>query len=55
MRETVGPSMGIKASGGIRDFKAADAMVKAGATRLGTSASVAIATGGAKDGGKGYR
>ncbi len=54
MRETVGPMMGVKASGGIRDAAVADAMVKAGATRLGTSASVAIATGASKDGGKGY-
>ncbi len=45
MRETVGPLMGVKASGGIRDAGAAEAMVRAGATRLGTSASVAIVTG----------
>ncbi|MBI4679342.1 MAG: deoxyribose-phosphate aldolase [Elusimicrobia bacterium] len=45
MRETVGPAMGVKASGGIRDAKAAQAMIEAGATRLGTSASVAIVTG----------
>jgi deoxyribose-phosphate aldolase len=42
MRETVGPNMGVKASGGIRDYKTAIAMVKAGANRLGTSASVII-------------
>lgn len=57
MRQTVGPLMGVKASGGIRDAQAAAAMVSAGATRLGTSASVAIVTA-AKEGGasagKGY-
>ena len=42
MRETVGDSMGVKASGGIRDLKTALAMIEAGATRLGTSGSVAI-------------
>ena len=53
MRETVGPLMGVKASGGIRDAKAAAEMIAAGATRLGTSASVAIVTD-AKAEGKGY-
>ena len=43
MRKTVGPDMGVKASGGIRDAEAAAAMVKAGANRLGCSAGVAIA------------
>lgn len=51
MREVVGPDMGVKASGGIRDGKAASEMIKAGATRLGTSASVGIVTG--KDSGAG--
>lgn len=45
MRRTVGPLMGIKASGGIRDRFAAEKMLAAGATRLGTSASVGIVTG----------
>jgi deoxyribose-phosphate aldolase len=45
MRETVGPKFGVKASGGIRDTKTALAMIAAGATRLGTSASIAIVTG----------
>jgi deoxyribose-phosphate aldolase len=45
MRATVGPEFGVKASGGIRDTKTALAMIEAGATRLGTSASVAIVTG----------
>lgn len=53
MRESVGPLMGVKASGGIRDAKAAAEMIAAGATRLGTSASVAIVTD-AKADGKGY-
>lgn len=45
MRATVGPEFGVKASGGIRDTKAALAMIEAGATRLGTSASIAIVSG----------
>lgn len=45
MREVVGPEMGIKASGGVRDYEFAKKLVKAGATRIGASASVAIATG----------
>ncbi len=53
MRETVGPDMGVKASGGIRDTKTAADMVAAGATRLGASASVAIISGQAATG-KGY-
>jgi deoxyribose-phosphate aldolase len=51
MRETVGPKFGVKASGGIRDTKTALAMIAAGATRLGTSASVAIVKGLAGTGG----
>lgn len=42
MRRTVGPSMGVKASGGIRTLDALRAMVAAGASRVGASASVAI-------------
>ncbi|MBU1078833.1 MAG: deoxyribose-phosphate aldolase [Spirochaetes bacterium] len=42
MRQTVGPHMGVKASGGIRNFNDADKMIKAGASRIGASASVAI-------------
>jgi len=49
MRETVGRNCGVKASGGIRDIKAALAMIEAGATRLGTSAGVAIVQGLATD------
>lgn len=42
MRRTVGPDMGVKASGGIRTAETARAMVAAGASRIGASASVAI-------------
>jgi deoxyribose-phosphate aldolase len=42
MRKTVGPEFGIKAAGGIRDADTALAMIEAGATRIGTSAGVAI-------------
>ncbi len=45
MRKTVGPNVGVKASGGVRSLADAEAMIKAGATRLGTSAGVAIAQG----------
>jgi deoxyribose-phosphate aldolase len=45
LRATVGPEFGVKASGGIRDTQAALAMIEAGATRLGASASVAIVGG----------
>ena len=44
MRKTVGPEMGVKASGGIRTFEDAEKMIKAGATRIGASASVAMVT-----------
>ena len=42
MRKSVGPNVGVKASGGIRTTQDAEAMVKAGATRIGASASVKI-------------
>ncbi|MBN1571141.1 MAG: deoxyribose-phosphate aldolase [Acidobacteria bacterium] len=45
MRKTVGQEFGVKASGGIRDAKTALAMIWAGATRIGTSAGVAIIRG----------
>lgn len=45
LREAVGPKFGVKASGGIRDYAAAVAMIEAGATRLGTSNGVAIVRG----------
>jgi deoxyribose-phosphate aldolase len=46
MRATVGPDMGVKASGGIRNAHDMVAMIEAGATRIGTSAGVKIVTGG---------
>ena len=42
MREAVGPNIGVKASGGVRDYQTACAMIEAGATRLGTSSGMAI-------------
>ena len=45
MRETVGPEMGVKASGGVRTYEDAVAMIKAGASRLGASSGVAIVSG----------
>ncbi len=55
MRETVGPEMGVKASGGVRTRDDAEKMVAAGATRLGASAGVKIVRGEADASkGKGY-
>lgn len=51
MRETVGPDMGVKASGGVRTADDAEDMIAAGATRIGASAGIEIV--GGKDGGKG--
>lgn len=45
MRKTVGPNVGVKASGGVRDSKAALEMVEAGASRIGASATIAILAG----------
>ena len=45
MRRTVGPQMGVKASGGVRTFEDAASMIKAGATRIGASAGVKIIQG----------
>lgn len=45
MRAVVGPKIGVKASGGIRDRETALRMVEAGASRLGLSAGVAVVTG----------
>lgn len=53
MRKTVGPNVGVKASGGVRDGEAAIAMIEAGASRVGTSSGVSIVTG-AKTTGSGY-
>jgi deoxyribose-phosphate aldolase len=44
MRRTVGPALGVKASGGIRTRADAERMVASGATRLGTSSGIAIVT-----------
>lgn len=45
MRKTVGEHVGVKASGGIRDTRTAQEMLAAGASRLGTSATIAIVEG----------
>lgn len=45
MRKTVGPDIGVKASGGISSYEDAVAMIEAGANRIGTSASMAIVSG----------
>ena len=45
MRETVGPDLGVKASGGVRSLEDAMAMIENGATRIGASASIAICEG----------
>ena len=45
MRKTVGPDMGVKASGGVRTREQAEAMIAAGATRIGASATRAIVEG----------
>lgn len=42
MRRVVGPEMGVKASGGIRDYEMARSMLDAGATRIGASAGLRI-------------
>ena len=44
MRETVGPDMGVKASGGIHNRAEAEAMIAAGASRIGASSGIAIVT-----------
>lgn len=46
MRKTVGPDVGVKASGGIRTLAEAIRFINAGATRIGTSAGVSIVTSG---------
>lgn len=45
MRETVGPNIGVKASGGVRNTEDTQKMIEAGATRIGASAGVAILKG----------
>ncbi len=49
MRKTVGPDIGVKASGGVRSYETACAMIENGATRLGTSSGIAIVQGAASD------
>ncbi|KAA0967419.1 deoxyribose-phosphate aldolase [Streptococcus cristatus] len=50
MRKTVGPDMGVKASGGARSYEDALAFIEAGATRIGASSGVAIMEGDVADG-----
>ncbi|MBW4095803.1 MAG: 2-deoxyribose-5-phosphate aldolase, partial [Acidobacteria bacterium] len=45
MRATVGPDIGVKASGGVRSLADAQAMIDAGATRIGASSGIAIVNG----------
>jgi deoxyribose-phosphate aldolase len=45
MRETVGPDIGVKASGGVRDANSAYSLIDAGATRIGASSGIAILKG----------
>jgi len=45
MRETVGPELGVKASGGVRDFDGTLKMIEAGANRIGASSGIAIVNG----------
>ncbi|HHZ9474422.1 TPA: deoxyribose-phosphate aldolase [Enterococcus faecalis] len=50
IRETVGPDMGVKASGGVHNAEEALAMIEAGATRIGASTGVAIVSGATGEG-----
>ncbi|HME09749.1 MAG TPA: deoxyribose-phosphate aldolase [Bryobacteraceae bacterium] len=54
MRQTVGPAMGVKASGGIRTREDAEKMIRAGATRIGASASVKIVQAASGEAASGY-
>jgi deoxyribose-phosphate aldolase len=45
LRRTVGPDLGVKASGGVRSLEDAQAMIAAGATRIGASSGIAIVKG----------
>ena len=45
MRRTVGATVGVKASGGVRSYADAQSVIEAGASRIGASAGVAILTG----------
>jgi deoxyribose-phosphate aldolase len=48
MKRTVGPAIGVKASGGVRTREDAENMIKAGATRIGASAGIKIVQGDSK-------
>jgi deoxyribose-phosphate aldolase len=50
MRSVVKESLGVKASGGVRSYETAIAMISSGATRLGTSSGIAIVQGASSDG-----
>lgn len=50
MAATVGGRLGVKASGGIRDWATATALIEAGATRLGLSGTAAVLAGGTAEG-----
>ncbi|MEX2104388.1 MAG: deoxyribose-phosphate aldolase [Bacilli bacterium] len=52
MHQTIGPEMGVKASGGVRDAASVQELVKAGATRIGASSGIAIVEG--YEGAEGY-
>lgn len=54
MRKTVGPDVGVKASGGVRTAEDAKAMIHAGASRLGASSSIAIVDAAIEDTTEGY-
>lgn len=54
MRGVVGDALGVKASGGVRTFAQAEAMIAAGATRIGASSGVALLTGAGGDDARGY-
>ncbi|MDR5658018.1 deoxyribose-phosphate aldolase [Serpentinicella sp. ANB-PHB4] len=54
MREVVGPDLGVKASGGVRTLENATALIDAGASRIGASASVNIVLGTTDNNSKGY-
>ncbi|CAM4378870.1 deoxyribose-phosphate aldolase [Bacillus manliponensis] len=49
MRKTVGPEIGVKPSGGVRSEQDLESMVKAGATRIGTSSAIALLNGKAQE------
>ena len=54
IRETIGPEMGIKASGGVKNAADAEQMIAAGATRIGASAGIQIVSGQKGGAGGGY-